>query len=279
MKLLSKLLCSALLLLLSTAHAELVALPLPDGTALRAHWFPAPGTGASRPTVVALHGCGGLYARDGATLDARYPDYVEFLHERGINVLLPDSFGSRGVKSICTQPNRGRSIKVATRRGDVLAALDWVARQPQVDAQRVALLGWSNGGSTLLETVAAGRPDAPRLAGAIAFYPGCNAIERRAGYAVDAPLLMLLGAADDWTPPAPCERLARRLAAAKPAREVRVVSYPEAVHGFDSTRPVRWRGDVPNGTDPAGVHQGGNPVARAAARAELDLFLQRIFQP
>jgi predicted alpha/beta-fold hydrolase len=51
-----------------------IALPLPDGSAITAHWLPR--DGERRPAVVALHGCGGLFRRDGKRFDDRYPDYV-----------------------------------------------------------------------------------------------------------------------------------------------------------------------------------------------------------
>ncbi len=265
-------------LLANPLHAEEVAIPMPDGGTLKAHWFPAPMAGA-RPTVVALHGCGGLYRRDGKSLDPRYPDYVEFLHARGYHVLLPDSFGSRGSGPICSLKYRDRTINFDMRRQDAITALTWAGQQPQVDPRRIALLGWSHGAMTTLATIDASRTGAPPIAGAAMYYPGCGAAVRRAEYRVEVPALMMLGAKDDWTAPAPCEKLAQRQVAAHPEREFRLVVYPDSYHAFDSKNPVRTRTDVPNGIDPSGVHVGGNPVARAASRAELDLFLQRIFKP
>ncbi|MEG2153764.1 MAG: alpha/beta fold hydrolase [Burkholderiaceae bacterium] len=260
------------------AQAEEITLPMSDGGSLQAHWFPAP-TNEARATVVALHGCGGLYQRDGKTLDSRYPDYVEFLHSRGYHVLLPDSLGSRGSGPLCSLKYRDRKVNFEMRRNDVIDAVNWAARQPQVDAKRIALLGWSHGAMTTLTAIDSSRPDAPAIAGAAMFYPGCSAISKRNDYRVEVPTLMMLGAKDDWTAPASCEKLAKRLANEDPAREFRLVVYPDSVHAFDSKNPVRARSDVPNGVDKSGVHVGGNPVAREASRAELDLFLQRIFKP
>lgn len=254
--------------------AALVNITLPDGTALRAHWFPLTGD-SPRPAVVALHGCGGLYKRDGATLDDRYPEYVERFHRAGYHVLLPDSLGSRGVRSLCATPSAERTIKVDMRRGDAVAAVQWIAERPEVDARRIALLGWSNGASTTLaavNTVRAG--SATPLAAAVVLYPGCKAFLRQP-FTIGEPMLMLLGADDDWTPPAPCLKLGEQIRSRQPTADVTVRLYEGSVHGFDSARPVRfWKG-IPNGTDPAGVHVGGNPQARAAALAEIDLFLGR----
>ena len=79
--------------------------------------------------------------------------------------------------------------------------------------------------------------------GFVAFYPGCNFYDRRAGWAPSAPLLIVMGEADDWTPAEPC----RRLAAKFPER-IKLVLYPGAYHDFDA--PGRAGADA----DGAGVH-------------------------
>lgn len=257
---------------------ETVTIALPDGTLLRAHWFPLAGAGA-RPAVIALHGCGGLYRRDGKTLSERYPEYVERFHRAGYHVLLPDSFGSRGSGAICATPATDRKIKVDTRRGDVAAAVNWIAARPEVDARRIALLGWSNGASTTLAAVNRARAgSAAPLAAAVVLYPGCRDFLRQP-FSLGEPMLMLLGADDDWTPPASCLALADRIRARQPGVDLTVRVYEGSVHGFDSAGPVRFWKDIPNGKDPTGVHVGGNPQARTAALAEIDAFLKRTLGP
>jgi dienelactone hydrolase len=255
-------------------------LALADGSQIGAHWYPLPSQpdAAPRPAVVALHGCGGLWRSvpdTGQRFDARYPEYIARLHAAGFHVLLPDSFSARGSGSICMQKDSERSIKVETRRADVAAAVAWLAAQPAVDARRIVVLGWSHGGSTTLASIDAGRTGAAQpVAAAVVFYPGCGAY-RRTPLTLRQPLLMLLGANDDWTPPAPCEQLAERLRREQ-AADVTLRVYADSYHGFDSSAPLRFRAGVPNGTQAGGVHQGGNPQARAAAFAELDAFLARV---
>ena len=262
------------------ARADQVAFANSEATVLTAHWLPA-AAGGARPAIVALHGCGGLYRRDGRTLDSRYTDYAARFAASGYHLLLPDSFGSRGSGPICTTRSGERTITVESRRADAVAAVRWLAARPEVDARRIVVLGWSHGAVTTLVAVNRARPGAARpdgstpLAGAVAFYPGCRALLRE-DFAPDTPLLMLLGEKDDWTPPARCVELAERTRARQPDADFTVHVYPDSYHGFDGRAPLRFHRDVPNGVSPEGVHAGGNPVAREQALAELDRFLQRI---
>jgi dienelactone hydrolase len=249
-----------------------------DGSPVVAHWKPVADDKSPRPAVVALHGCGGLYLRDGKTFDGRYPRYVERLHKAGYHVLLPDSFTPRGTPSICTVKNGERTITVETRRADVVAAVHWLARQPDVDPKRIVLLGWSHGAMTSLNAINSARPGfATPLAGAVVFYPGCNGF-LRAPFTIDIPVLMLLGEKDDWTPPGRCVQLAERTRQKQPDAEFTVHVYPDSYHGFDGTAPVRFWSDVSNGVDSSGVHLGANPATRARAHAEMDAFLTRVLK-
>lgn len=238
-------------------------------------WFAATGTAATAtpaPAVVLLHGCGGTYDRRGE-LSERALDYARLLNARGMHALVLDSLTPRGEKQLCTQRIGTRRITQANRRLDALGAIDWLAHRPDVDAQRIGLMGWSNGGSTVLAALnlrhaeVASAPLQPAFA--VAFYPGCEA-ELKRGFETRTKLLMLVGEADDWTPAAPCHELARATGGTAPEIE----GYAGAYHGFDSAAKVRWRQDVPNGVNPGqGVHVGGDAAALAASRERLLRFL------
>lgn len=268
------------------AGMQRVDLPLPEGQVLKAHWWPAAAEGP-QPVVLALHGCGGLYAKGGA-LSERYSETAQRLHEKGYAVLMPDSFGSRGLREICQARYRERSVNVAVRVQDARAALRWLVTQPEADAQRVAVLGWSNGGSTTLALLEQRRkspaPNEARLAGAAVFYPGCAQSLRQRALPEAVPVLMQLGALDDWTPPQPCVDLAQRWKAGSVGEaslapvDVSVHVYEDSYHGFDGKAPVRWRADVPNGMSGQGVHVGGNPKAREQSLAALDAFMDRVLR-
>ncbi|MBA4255216.1 MAG: dienelactone hydrolase [Polaromonas sp.] len=247
----------------------------PGSVSLRGWWSPAAGPGL-HPVVVLLHGCGGMVNAQGQPT-ARLRTYAQLLNQRGWHTLAVDSLTPRGEQELCTQRTGTRRVTQAERRADALSALGWLATQPGVDPQRMALLGWSNGGSTVLAannlnhpTVAAAQGrHAERLRLAVAFYPGCAA-EARRGFQPVAPTLLLLGGADDWTPAADCQPLA--------SDRVRVHTWAGAHHGFDGQSPVVHRADVPNGAHPGqGVHVGAHPQTRVEAQHLLVEALTQAF--
>jgi dienelactone hydrolase len=257
---------------------------------LPATWFAAAGSGsgagANKPAMLLLHGCGGLFERPRGgrepQLASRYTELAARLNALGIHVLVTDSLTPRGERELCTQRTGERRVTQLNRRRDALGALAWLAAQPGVDVARIGLLGWSNGGSTVLAATNLEHPEVARAVVrpslAVAFYPGCEAEVQR-GYRPSAPLLMLLGEADDWTPPGPCKQLAATARAAASDLKPQMESYAGAYHGFDGTAPVRLRRDVPNGVNPGqGVHLGGQPEARAAAGERLQRFLRETWK-
>ena len=263
---------------LAVADAEeRVSFPSLDGAGsapvvLIGHFFPAATSPA--PAVALFHGCAGPYDRRGA-LSRRMRDYAELFHGLGMHVLVVDSLTPRYEKELCTQRNARRRVTQANRRLDALGAVEYLAQRGDVDARRIGLVGWSNGGSTVLSATNlrhhAVSAAAVQPAFAIAFYPGCEA-ELRRHYVPAAPLLMLVGQLDDWTPAAPCLALAKSAAQPKPE----IVSYAGAWHGFDSAAPLRLRKDVPNGVHPGqGVHVGGNAAAWRASRDRVVGFVSR----
>jgi dienelactone hydrolase len=227
------------------------------------------------PAVVALHGCGGLW-RDGK-LSVRHTDWGERLAADGFLVLMPDSYGSRGLGSQCGV----RDVTVRSSRervADAAAARHFLQKRADVQRNRIALIGWSGGATTVL---AASRTDRrpgdiqPDFIRAIAFYPSCRFQLESPGFSLRLPLLMLMGDADDWTPPQPCDFLAR--GARQRGERVELVIYPGALHDFDHPRlDVKRRSDIVHsatGTGQASV--GTNPAAREDALKRVSDFLKR----
>jgi len=273
----SRAIVSLMLALVATlAHAqERVSFPSFDGAGnapvvLSGYFFPTAASPA--PAIAMFHGCGGAYDKSGA-LSRRMREYAELFNGLGMHALVVDSLTPRYEKELCTQRNGKRRVTQANRRLDALGALAYLADRADVDAKRIGMIGWSNGGSTVLSASNLHHRDVAaavvKPAFAIAFYPGCETDLKR-GYSPSAPLLMLVGQLDDWTPSAPCVALARSVAETPPE----ITVYPGAWHGFDSDAPLRLRKDVPNGVNPGqGVHVGGNPAVWRASRDRVVRFL------
>lgn len=246
-----------------------------DGVELRGRlYLPVAASGRSA-AIVMLHGCSGLWRRDGEPT-ASYAFWAGHFRERGHVVLLLDSFGPRGEKEICTQEKR--SISPATDRPrDAYAALRWLAARTDIDSGRIHLMGWSNGGTAVLNTLRPDAPgrdaDGPAFRSAIALYPGCADVAKRA-YRPLAPLLIQAGGADDWTPARFCTALARQAEAGT----VEIDVHPDAHHSFDRLgQGVRERPEVRNPNRPGGrgATVGPNPEARAKAIARATDWIEQ----
>lgn len=228
------------------------------------------------PAVVALHGCGGLFDR-GSTPEARHDSWGRHLASKGFVVLFPDSFGPRGLRSQCRV--RERQVSAAGRVPDAIAALHWLESRDFVKKGAVSLLGWSNGGTTVLNAVEpapAGSGDARGFSRAVAFYPGCRAIVEHGSFRSGIPLLVLVGDVDDWTGAEACRDLAAQ-AAASGGAPVEVVAYPGAYHDFDHPdMPLTTRRGLAFTTSGTGeAHAGTDPTARADALDRVPAFLGR----
>ncbi len=271
---------------------DAVFLPGSGGMQLKAWHYKPSGHGDPKPVVIALHGCGGLYATSGerkGLLNARHHAMGQMLADQGYHAVFLDSFGSRGIDGVCSEAQRLKNgIRVSTdeRRSDTLAALAWVRTQPWADSQgnNIALLGWSQGAQALLASTDA-RNSSVKASGipfktAVAFYPGCvEAV--RTGYRPNTALTLLLGADDDWTLPEPCIKLGEQLQAK--GDDVTVKVYPSAVHGFDNPNlGITTRNDVPSRSAARagqGVQSGQNPAAWEDSWALLRKILKKAFQP
>jgi dienelactone hydrolase len=253
------------------------------------HIFTPPNT--PKGVLVALHGCGGLLStndKNGELLSARHAALAKFVTDLDWVAIFPDSFTFRGRREICTQKFAERTIKQSDRKADAIATLEWVKQQPwgpSGQQLKSVLLGWSNGGTTVLQTIEANSVvtkdhfstnrqfDITKLVDrAVAFYPGCSRQLARS-YQTQVPLTLFIGGKDDWTAPAPCIALGEKIGA-------QIFVYPEAHHGFDSpVGKVRLRKEIPNGVNPGqGVHVGPHKASREDAYAQLRILLDALSQ-
>jgi dienelactone hydrolase len=261
--------------------------------ALSALYFSPDPSSGGYPAVIALHGCGGMYSAApgrGDRLSPRHQQMADLLLAQGYAVLFPDSFNPRGRREVCSDPLGTSNITQDNRRLDVLGALTYLRTRADVDGDRIALLGWSHGGSAVLASVNRRHPAvASYLASpeagsffrtAIAFYPGCFASLRgREGYAPATRVDIFIGESDDWTSPKPCVALGRSMEAM--GMPVHVKTYAGTYHGFDTPNMLRPQHlDVPNGVRPGqGVTVAPNREARDDAYGQVMARLRAAMFP
>jgi dienelactone hydrolase len=223
------------------------------------------------PAVVMLHDCSGLGPRSSGAPKR----WGRLLVSEGYVVVIPDSFTTRGhAPGVCTNPAPNRQdVRPMVRTRDAYEALAYARALPYVDPKRIGLMGGSHGGASTLLTLGVPRAEgAPRFAAAISLYPSCNPANP---YRPTAPLLILTGELDDWTPAEPCRKLAEKATAAGHAVSIKV--YPGAHHSFDGNAPIRYVEARVNGNSPTGrgATTGGNAEAWADSIREVKAFFAR----
>ena len=197
-----------------------------DGLTLKGMLKKPPGDGPF-PAIVLLHGCGGIQPR-------RDHRWAQRLAGWGYVTLQVDSFRPRGISNVCTYSGRDSVDMVEKRVNDAYDAKRYLAGLPFVDKGSIAVMGWSHGGMTTLQALY--KEKAAPFRAAVALYPSC----RRILTGLNAPLLILIGEADDWTP---AERCVSMIPEGKGSSEVTLKVYPGAFHGFDTVganSSVRW---------------------------------------
>jgi dienelactone hydrolase len=184
------------------------------------------------PAIVLHHTCGGV----GEHL--RY--WTQEALKRGFVVFVLDSLGPRNLKSVCvgeTPVNVVRGAKDALDVASYLSTLDFV------DSDRIALMGFSWGAMVGLYASSKSYAEAlsnRRFTAVVSFYPACYAPPsfgaERPGVVflrpdTDRPLLVLMGEADNETPPSDC--LPRLAAIRDSGGPVEWHVYPGTTHAWD----------------------------------------------
>jgi dienelactone hydrolase len=221
-----------------------------------------------RPAVMLFHGCGGIE-------DDHYRDWAAFFVARGYVALIVDSFAGRvtGGVGVCS----GLALWGRARAVDVAASLAYLRGLPFVDPARIAAVGWSHGGWSVLDALALADRRTPKderltltgLRAVVALYPYCGrASLARDGWRIRVPTLLLLAGADETVSAQDCRRMAQRQQRA--GRPVRAVTYPGAGHDFDYD-------DDGDDMAPAATRPNPDAVATARAKVEIAEFLKRQF--
>lgn len=204
------------------------------------------------PGVVILHACGGVLQHVNA-------GWLDFLKSVGYAALAVDTFGG-GAR--CPHPLWSDSALFVK---DAYGALDYLAGMPDVDADRVAVIGFSIGANHISNALVPWRvrkPGERDFRAAIAFYGQCRP------YVVHPegmiPLLQIIAEKDHYS--AGCKDWV------KPGRPIEVRVLPGAYHAFDSPE---YSGRI----DPAGNHMFYSKAATLEARRHARAFLDRHLAP
>jgi dienelactone hydrolase len=181
------------------------------------------------PAVVLLHGSGGV-GGSGGMID----EWSREINEIGIATFAVDSFSGRGIiETVTDQTRLGRLNMII----DAYRALDLLSKHRQIDATRIAVMGFSRGGQSSLYSSLIRFQKMHGPAGGLEFvahiglYAPCNTTYHDDD-AVAKPIRLLHGTADDYVPIAACRDYVDRLS--KSGKDIRLIEYPGAYHVFDA---------------------------------------------
>jgi dienelactone hydrolase len=179
------------------------------------------------PVVVLLHGSDGIASQ--STIAWR-----SFLNDMGIATFRLDSFHARGFYNVENDQSR---LSLFAQIYDAYRAVDVIAANPRIDPSRIAVMGFSRGGfaalyASMTRFYSLYGPATAKITAYLPFYPLCSIQLVGELDVVAAPIREFHGAADDWTPAAPCRDFFARLRAA--GKDAEMIEYQGAQHAFDN---------------------------------------------
>tara|TARA_B110000263_G_scaffold249505_1_gene267301 strand:+ start:597 stop:1556 length:960 start_codon:yes stop_codon:yes gene_type:complete len=165
-------------------------------------------------------------------------EYMKMYRDMGIATFELKSFSSRDVTSTV-----GSQVEVtmASMVLDSYKALDVLSNHSNIDKNNIAITGWSLGGGVALfsgwnNLIVAINPN-NSFAAHLPIYPPCF-IKADFMDFTNAPIHILIGEKDDWTPALACEELVDSLNDKK--ENIDITVYENSYHGFDSDRPYTF---------------------------------------
>jgi dienelactone hydrolase len=163
-------------------------------------------------------------------------EYIKMYQEEGFATFELNSFKSRGISSTVGSQEE---VTVAAIILDSYRALKKLAKHANINKDKVAITGWSLGGGVTLFSswvpVKNAISKELSFAAHLAFYPPCFFNPKNLSF-TKAPIHILIGEDDDWTPATPCKNLVGILSK---NNNIGITIYPNSHHGFDSEEPVQ----------------------------------------
>lgn len=198
-----------------------------DGTKLKAYLAYDDSISGKRPAVFLVHRRNGM---DEETLKN-----TEMYAKLGYAVFAVDMFGfGQGVlpKTVPEMQAQTRAFDQdrALMKARAQAGLDAMTKLPQVDASKVALLGYCFGGTVGIEEAYAGAP----FAATITIHGSFRDHDASAAKNVKGPVLILHGAEDPVAPLSEVDKVINALRAAK--KEFQLEVYSGTAHGFSTPK-------------------------------------------
>jgi dienelactone hydrolase len=209
-----------------------------------------------RPAVIVVHEWMGI--------EDYTKDRVRALASLGYVAFAADIYG-KGVRA----KNQDEALKLATiyrsdrplMRARVEAAIHELKKRPDVDPNKIAIIGHCFGGTAALE---AARGQLPVL-GAVSFHGGLSTTKPEETKSIKAKVLVLHGADDPYVPDTEVKTFQDEMRKAK--ADWQFISYSDAVHAFSN----------PGFAYKPGQAFGYNePAARRSWQA-METFLNEIF--
>ena len=162
-------------------------------------------------------------------------EYMEMYQQNGFATFELNSFKSRDITSTVGSQDE---VTIAAIILDAYRALEKLAEHPNIDKEKVSITGWSLGGGVSLFSgwmpVKNAITTSVSFASHLAFYPPCFINPENLAF-TQAPIHILIGEKDNWTPAAPCSNLIKKL---EGKANIALTTYPESHHSFDSETPV-----------------------------------------
>ena len=207
------------------AAPQQVEIPSSSGT-LHAQLFKPDGAGPF-PTVIALHGCGGLNGQSDQ-IQPRYRDWAEQLLKDG-NAVLFRTATARESWAAVPGP-RTRDTASRERVADIIASRRWLLQQSWVERPHIAarLVQWRQRavvGGAPATGVAQWRAGLPHCGCALSGLPA----QLRLAWSARVPTLILIGASDDGRR-LECQQM---MTAKGRSALARIIVYPGAYQDFD----------------------------------------------
>ena len=163
-------------------------------------------------------------------------DYMEMYQKEGFATFELNSFKSRGITSTVGSQDQVTTAAIIL---DAYRALEKLSKHPNIDPQKVSITGWSLGGGVSLFSGWLPLKNAITkeyaFASHLAFYPPCFINPENTDF-TQAPIHILAGEIDNWTPAEPCKLLVEKL---KEKTNIDITVYPNAHHSFDSELAIK----------------------------------------